>query len=106
MTQDEASSLLVSFPDQTPNFVNGFEAGQLWERMRSGKEAEIEVTTHTENREVIARMADQYGFALEVEESDIDGWDNTILSKKRPQRTTPNPHGLRLVAESKDGDQQ
>lgn len=88
--------LIVSFPDQSPSFVNGFEAGKLWERMRSGAEAEIEAVTHTENREVIDRMALAEGWEVERKSSEVNGWDYITLTKgKKPDRL--NPHGLRVV---------
>jgi hypothetical protein len=59
---------VVSFPDQSPSFCRGFEAGQLWEQMcrfpiglPPDGIAEIENTTRIENREVIERMASSRG---------------------------------------------
>ena len=91
--------LIVSFPDESASFVNGFEAGALWNRLTGGAEAEISLTTHTENREVIARMADAQGWDVEVTTSQVQGWDFTKLEKTKPARERPNPHGLRLVQE-------
>lgn len=92
-----AFGLIVSFPDQSASFVHGFEAGGLWERMASGMMAEIEATTHIENREIIARMADSRGWDVEVTASDVTGWDYTKLTKRRAPRERPNPHGLKAV---------
>lgn len=50
------SGLYETMPEEYA-FVHGVEFGQLWSRMASGAEAEIEVTTHEANREVIARAA-------------------------------------------------
>jgi len=94
---DKPYGLLVSFPDQSPNFVHGFEAGQIWQRLESGSELEIEATTHVDNREVIRRMADQCGFETDIRPTDVEGWDQTTLTKRRPARQRPNPYGLRLV---------
>lgn len=89
--------LIVSFPDQSASFVHGFEAGGLWQQMRGGAVAEIEQTTHVENREVIARMAAAEGWSIEVKRSGVDGWDQSSLAKiaKAPERR--NPTGLRVV---------
>jgi hypothetical protein len=97
--QNEHASygLVVSFPDQSASFVHGFEAGALDERMKAGAVAEIEATTHDENREVIRRLADYQGWSVEVKPSGVPGWDYTILRKERPARERPNPHGLRIV---------
>jgi hypothetical protein len=89
--------LLVSFPDDSASFAHGFEAGQIWQRMGDGDLAELELTTHTANREVIRRMADNLGWDVEVLASDIEGWDYTKLVKRRPERQRANPHGLRVV---------
>lgn len=95
--------LVVAFPDGSASFVNGFEAGILSERMQAGAVAEIEATTHTENREVIARMAVAYGWSVSVKPSGVEGWDNTILRKDQKTPRRPNAHGLRLVASSDQG---
>jgi hypothetical protein len=91
--------LLVSFPDQSPSFTYGFEAGCLWTTMRQGGLAEIAATTRVENREVIRRMADHLGYALDVEPTETEGWDDTTLMKIKPARERVNPHGLRVVKE-------
>lgn len=94
---DRSYSLLVSFPDDSHSFVHGFEAGKLWEQMESGDVAEIEMTTHVANREVIRRMADHLGWELEVADTLVEGWDITTLTKRRAERDRANPHGLRVV---------
>jgi hypothetical protein len=97
-------SLIVSFPDQSPSFCHGFEAGQLWERMcrfpiglPPDGVADIETITRIENREVIRRMADNRGWQVETKKTDVEGWDATTLRKVAPPPTRPNPHGLRIV---------
>lgn len=89
--------LLVAFPDESPSFVHGFEAGRIWQRMKVNDEAEIWATTHPENREVIRRMADAEGWSVEVTPTDVEGWDRTLLTKRSAPRERPNPHGLRVV---------
>lgn len=90
--------LIVSFEDQSPSYVNGFEAGGIWERLRSGNEAEIEVTIHTANRETVSRMCVAEGWSVEFKGTEYEEWTEAKLSKtgKAPER--PNPHGLRLVS--------
>lgn len=92
--------LIVSFPDPSPTFVHGFEAGMLWQMMQSGAVAEIDRSTHAENREIIARMAVAAGWTVDVTPTDIDGWDRTVLAKVAPAPVRPNPHGLRLVQQA------
>lgn len=89
-------NLVVAFPDGSPSFVAGFEAGMLWSRMKTGTEAEIEMTTRVENREVIDRMAVAEGWRIERATTEADGWDTTTLVKVAPARA--NPHGLKVVS--------
>lgn len=93
---DKEYGLLVSFPDDSHSFVHGFEAGQTWQKMEAGDVAEIEVTTHVKNREVMRRMAGALGWEIEVTTA-TEEWDNTKMIKRRPERSRPNPHGLRVV---------
>jgi hypothetical protein len=90
-------SLIVSFPDQSASFVHGFEAGKLDTAMACGVWADIEVTTHTENHEVIRRLAIAQGWEVEFKPSDVDGWEYATLKKTKKAPEKPNPHGLRVV---------
>lgn len=94
---DEGYQLRVAFPDESPSFVYGFEAGKLWAQMLSGIVAEIEAVTHSENREIISRMAIAEGWDIEQEPTAIGGWDHTKLIKQRAAPDKPNPHGLRVI---------
>ncbi len=75
---------LVTFEDQTANYVHGFEAGIIWLRMQAG-DAEITETTHPENRETLINIANVCGYAIEIEPSGFEGWDN-LKATKRPKR--------------------
>lgn len=82
-------------------FVHGFEAGQIWERMRSGREAEVEATVHSVNVEVFRRAAAADGWNIEIKTCEADGvpvpeWSHIRMTKKaKPAR--PNPHGFRAI---------
>lgn len=103
MAEDTETSygLVLSFTDLYPTmpeehaFVHGVEFGELWSRMSSGAEAEIETTTHEKNREVIARAAAAKGWEVECKPSGTPTWDFTTLRKVRVEKS--NPHGLRVV---------
>lgn len=88
------SGLYPTMPEERA-FVHGVEFGQIWLRMSSGEEAEIETVTHTENRTVIERAAAAKGWDAEIKPSDVTGWDLTKLVKVRAEKL--NPHGLRVV---------
>lgn len=99
---DTTYGLVVSFsglhptPEAERAFVYGVEFGMLWSRMRSGKEAEIETTTHEANRVVIERAAAAEGWHLDRQPSGTPTWDFTKLTKAKAL-DRPNPHGLRAV---------
>ena len=88
------SGLYQTMPEEHA-FVHGVEFGQLWFRMSSGDEAEIDTVTHTENRTVIERAAAAKGWEAEIKASDVTGWDYTKLKKVRAEKL--NPHGLRVI---------
>jgi hypothetical protein len=96
--------LIVAFPDGSPSFVHGFEAGQLVERMQRGDKAEFErIMIHAANEEVIRRMCVAYGWECEFEpckdETDqvYETYRMVTLRKVKAESGRPNPHGLRVV---------
>jgi hypothetical protein len=49
--------LLLAFDSNDPEFTRGFEAGRLWERIRSDDSA-FEETLHASNAEMVMRMCE------------------------------------------------
>lgn len=88
--------LVVSFPDQSASFTNGFEAGRLDQRMKVG-ETPIEECVHTDNEEIYRRLADYQGYAMEWRASEVEGWSYIELRKVKPAGMANNSHGLRVV---------
>lgn len=89
--------LLVSFPDQSETFVLGFEAGQLWEVLKSGSgDMAYSLTMHTANEEVFTRIARHYGCTAEFKRLE-GGWSEATLRRSskpklqlvRPSQETP-----------------
>jgi len=76
-------------------FVHGFEVGQIWQRMRSGAEAEISAMIHTINRVVIERAAAADGWDCEITTTSIPEWSEVALTKRRAAMA--NPHGFQVV---------
>lgn len=72
--------LALRFPDQSPSFAYGFEAGQLWHRLACETE-NIEQEIHASNRQVCALMAEARGWNVEFEEW-VDDWLIVKLSQK------------------------
>ncbi len=96
--------LIVSFPDASPSFVHGFEAGTISERFTSGREAEIErLTVHAANEEVIRRLCVAHGWECEFQpctdetEKEYDEYRVVTLRKVAKAADRQNPHGLRSV---------
>lgn len=109
-TENGGWGLLVAFPDGSPSFVHGFEAGQLWQRIRDGREAEIEkLTIHAANEEVVQRMATSEGWECEFEpckdetERVYDTYRVVTLRKVTKAPDRHNPHGLRVVPSKSGG---
>jgi hypothetical protein len=91
--------LVVSFPDQSPSFAHGVEAGKIWARLDYYADLrQIEETTMTENREVLRRIAEYRGWKVEVVPTEVPGWDMSKFTKIEPSGTRINPHGLHIVA--------
>lgn len=78
---------LVPFPDASENFVHGFEAGMIWQRMVAGERiigGDREIATHSQNAEVFLRMAAAQGYDVEIGD-DVDGWIIATFTR-RPKR--------------------
>lgn len=75
---------IVTFPDGSPSFVHGFEAGGIWHDMQ-GAPREFERTVHTENEEVVRRMARHMGYKVEFEATEFEEWAVATFTKQRPE---------------------
>lgn len=72
--EEKGYGLIVSFPDQSASFVNGFEAGQVWSALESGAyDVSNGYQCHEENREVILRIARHFGYSVDFTTSG-EGW--------------------------------
>lgn len=96
-TETAGYSLAVSFPDESPSYTHGFEAGGIWQRMKAGREVTITATTHVENREFFRRAAVAEGWSCSIQPTTVEGWDELTLVKEFARSTRPNPHGLRVI---------
>lgn len=81
--KEQQYGLLISFEDQSPSFVHGFEAGQIWEAMQDEK-PEIGKIVHTANMDLISQMAARAGYVIELTSSGMDEWTN-LRAYRRPQ---------------------
>lgn len=62
---------VLSFDTDDPQFVRGFEAGRLWEQLKSGEPFEQEI--HAANAELVLRMAESLDVTVTAEHLD-DTW--------------------------------
>ncbi len=71
--------LVLAFDSDDPEFTRGFEAGQLWERLeRDGYAGQL---IHTENAEMVMRMAEAKGLAFTA--GDVgDGWMQVAVGRE------------------------
>lgn len=88
-------NLIVSFTDESPSFVHGFEAGQIWQDMNNNRP--IDLTVHAENREIIERMAVASGYEAVFMNTELKEWLYLRAEKRRPRPESGNPNGLRIV---------
>ena len=76
---------IVAFDDDpSPSYVNGFEAGMIWQMIQSGKH-EIARTVHAENIGTLQNMANAAGYEMLIDHS-ADGWADVRLVS-RPKRS-------------------
>lgn len=85
MAEPVEHGLIVSFPDQSPTFTLGFEAGMIWQRIESGERA-FDVVCRIENKAVINRMAAarKGGVIFEEGTDHPEGWCTAHVEMGRP----------------------
>ncbi len=83
MTNNTEHNLIVRFDDQSPSFVHGFEAGQVWEQIEK-KRSIINRTVHAINEDLFRRMARDHGYSISVEvHQEAPEWAELELTRKR-----------------------
>jgi len=96
MTAEEWE-LLVKFDTDNPEFVRGFECGQVWAELRAmpGPSGDYRRLVRVSNEIMLRRIAGACGFAAEFTDSDI-GWTDMALVRDSDMPMRPN---LLLVKE-------
>lgn len=56
----EQNTLLMPFLDESESFTNGFECGQIWQRISEGETFEKQLI-HTENKEQVEMICRSFG---------------------------------------------
>ncbi len=70
---DEGHTLLLPFDTDDPEFARGFEAGRLYELLKTGEA--IEQTIHASNTEMAIRMCEDLGREFSAHNLDEDWTD-------------------------------
>lgn len=111
MSDDQESGwgLVLSFSGLYPNieqeraFTYGFEAGQIWMRMKTGTEGEIDIMINEPNRVIVERMCAAEGwdvqFSTTKDETGIEYPTYLDVKMQKRRLAKPNPHGLRVVTQ-------
>lgn len=87
--------LILPFPDESESFTNGFEAGELWARFRSGDAPEA-YTAHTANIDLIRSMAVMHGYITTFLPTDYPEWTNVIFDRKPKLRVVNSSAALEV----------
>ncbi len=95
-SDDVQYGLIVAFPDQSPSFVHGYEAGQIATEMQN-RPSEIEKTVHAENKEILTRIALSQGYSVDFKNSGVNEYLFACFKKEKEVVARLNPHGLRIV---------
>lgn len=62
MSEETDYGLILSFDDQSPSFVYGWEAGVIWQRLTSGERETMSGTlVHTDNAPMVDRILGHFG---------------------------------------------
>lgn len=62
-----SNTLLMPFIDNSESFTNGFECGQIWEKISQGETLD-NYLCHTENEEQIILICESFGVSYKFEE--------------------------------------
>ena len=62
------NTLLMPFIDESESFTNGFECGQIWEKISQGETLE-KYLCHSENEEQIKMICESFGVEYHFEEA-------------------------------------
>lgn len=73
-------NLVVDLSDKSEDFLAGMEVGKVWAMMKDANDFSMSV--HSANMGVIERMANAYGYTVEVASSD-EVWSDVTLTKGR-----------------------
>lgn len=78
---DMSNTLLMPFIDESESFTNGFECGQIWQRVSEGETFEKQLI-HTENRRQIEMICELFGVDYSIKEAEhLPEWSYLTVNK-------------------------
>lgn len=80
---DATWACVLSFPDQSPAFAHGVEAGMWWERCQRDDMPTEGATVHADNQIVLHRMAQYHG--LVVTFTTLEGFGEWMMMHRRTE---------------------
>jgi hypothetical protein len=81
--------LIIEFTDGSESFTNGFELGQIFEKLKSNKGETFDfgfedgTCVHRQNLEVIERTARHFGYIISKKETIDEDWTKIMLEPFR-----------------------
>jgi hypothetical protein len=82
------TTLLLRFDTDDPLFARGFECGRLWAILRDDPEAEVSEYVRAGNLEMLLRLAEATGRAVQTEDAD-DAWVLATFTASVPVESDP-----------------
>ena len=73
------NTLLMPFLDESESFTNGFECGQIWQRVSDGESFE-RCLIHTCNIEQIKLICESFGVLYKIDNSSDSEWSLLSVS--------------------------
>lgn len=77
------SNLIMPFVDESPEFVNGFECGQIWEKLKAGHSF-CGYLIHTENSAQVQMICDYYAVPCNINVNKDDSTWSLFWTVKFP----------------------
>lgn len=85
MASDPSFIPVIRFPDQSASFGHGFQAGQIWEKLkRLDVGAVLEEMVFPQNRDLLSDLATHEKCGVEFAPTEIEEWVSAIFTKRQP----------------------
>jgi len=75
----------ITFPDQSPSFLHGFEVGRIWQQMEDGMLL-IEEVVSVANEAVLLQLGLACGYTVSFFSLATTSEQQTVLLRRQPRR--------------------